>query len=496
MVSTSVILAWAVLATALLASLMVCGLAFLWQYRRTLVEAVYSLLFISVLFAVIAGFEFLAQPLGALFGISVVTVTFFALRIHIGRLPEQFLRHNTFSTALAYAGFCVFAWLVIGFAAMLPFYTIGTVLMSMALAGVIGLSVQAIWALAHYIYDVKALPAARHKLPTVTVAIPARNETMALTACLEAALQSDYQKLEVLVLDDCSYDNTSALIRSYAHLGVRFVKGEAPSVGWLGKSNAYSQLAKEASGDVILFMGVDSLLAPDSISRLVTYMEAHKLDMVSVLPKLDAGLGAASLLQDLRYVWQIILPLQRHRVPVSSEAWAIRRHELQALGGFAGVKHKIIPEGSFARRLMLTNRYHFVIANHILPMDYVKSWRSQQATAVRLLYPTLKRRPLVVMATVIALAIFGIGPFIVLCARPLSILWWVALLTATLSLLLYAGVLWRIQSRWWWLSMWLLPLVLVQQIILLLVSMARYEFSTVDWKGRNVCYPVLLHKRR
>ena len=43
-------------------------------------------------------------------------------------------------------------------------------------------------------------------LPTVTVAIPARNETKDLDDCLQSLLASNYPKLEIVVLDDCSQD--------------------------------------------------------------------------------------------------------------------------------------------------------------------------------------------------------------------------------------------------------------------------------------------------
>ena len=64
-------------------------------------------------------------------------------------------------------------------------------------------------------------------LPTVSVCISARNETHAMTQCLERIVASDYPKLEVIVLDDGSRDNTSLLIKSFAHAGVRFIEGSS-----------------------------------------------------------------------------------------------------------------------------------------------------------------------------------------------------------------------------------------------------------------------------
>ena len=79
-------------------------------------------------------------------------------------------------------------------------------------------------------------------LPSVTVCIPARNEDHALTDCLHKVLASDYEKLEIIVVDDNSVDNTSVLIKSFAHAGVRFVAGSELPEGWLGKNHSLQML--------------------------------------------------------------------------------------------------------------------------------------------------------------------------------------------------------------------------------------------------------------
>src|SRR5690606_12928997 len=96
--------------------------------------------------------------------------------------------------------------------------------------------------------------------PSVSICIPARNETHAMAECLERVLKSDYKKLEVLVFDDNSKDDTSAIIRSFAQAGVRFVAGTELPEGWLGKNHALDVLSKEASGTYVLFMAVDTII--------------------------------------------------------------------------------------------------------------------------------------------------------------------------------------------------------------------------------------------
>ncbi|HEY5441923.1 MAG TPA: glycosyltransferase, partial [Candidatus Saccharimonadales bacterium] len=75
---------------------------------------------------------------------------------------------------------------------------------------------------------------ADHELPTLTVALPARNETSDLEACLQSLTASTYPKLEILVLDDCSQDKrTPGIIRDFAHAGVQFIAGAVPPEHWL-----------------------------------------------------------------------------------------------------------------------------------------------------------------------------------------------------------------------------------------------------------------------
>ena len=48
------------------------------------------------------------------------------------------------------------------------------------------------------------------ELPSVSVCIPARNETHAMTECLERVLASDYEKLEIIAEDSDKNDRLNA----------------------------------------------------------------------------------------------------------------------------------------------------------------------------------------------------------------------------------------------------------------------------------------------
>lgn len=465
-----------------------------WRHRHVLAEAALGLLLASVWF--VAGTDLPLVLLGLLI-LEELWLVLLAARLLFGRLPTPFLRFSTqlnSAVALGVLVVTIDAWLLIRGMNVAPPSGKEPLIVLLLLSTVVGLGFlyQISWTLKHYRVRKLDQTIGLKELPTVTLAIPARNEDHALEACLRAAVASEYPKLEIIVLDDCSQDRTSQIIRHFAQSGVRFVQGDAPAEGWVGKNLAMDVLAEHASGDYIVFADVDTHLSPQSITKLIMYSLSHKQEMVTVLPTRRDGWSASTLLTTLRYYWQISLPLTARRVPVASQCWVVRRATLRKLGGFDAVRHKIVPEAYFARTLFVHDQYRFIVSNDELGITTAKRWSSQAETAIRFLYPTCKRQPLVVLAAIVVLLALFLAPFVVMlifsgdaqlllpAAMASSILW-----------LGYALVMVRTHSFTWPVTVLLWPLALLQEVILLVASMVAYEFGEANWKGRNVCYPVI-----
>lgn len=488
----SILLAWLCVSLGVAIAMATSYSDALWRHRKYATEAAFAVMIVGALF--IVGDTQWGLTGIALYILVSAAVCFLALRIYYGRLPEDHLRRSSSRSATLLL-LCAVAVLPLSYASItVQPETIGIILLAVALAAAGLFAAQTAWGLYHYTERYKKPVGAGARPPTVTLAIPARNETHALARCLDAALLSTYPRLEIIVLDDCSQDTTSQLIRSFAHSGVRFIQGDAPTEGWLGKNSAYATLLKEATGEYIFFMGADTQLEPQTITHLVAYAERKMLDMVSVLPQQHRDYVLPLLMQNLRYVWQIVLPLPGRHQPVSPESWLVKRTALLHAGGFETVAQEILPEKALAEHFAAKDRYRFIIADANVSAYYGKKWSSQIETATRLWYPVLARQPFVAVLVSACLLVFGLGPFIALFAsNPYIFL--LACLTCTLYLLIYAAIMYRLQPQSWWLSVWLLPFVLVQEATLVLVSMMKYEFTTVNWKGRNICYPVLLRQR-
>jgi cellulose synthase/poly-beta-1,6-N-acetylglucosamine synthase-like glycosyltransferase len=121
------------------------------------------------------------------------------------------------------------------------------------------------------------------KLPPVSVLIPARNEEIVIRKTLEKILSLDYprKKMEVIVIDDGSADNTASIIEEIASTDsrVRLIRLPIAPVG-RGKAHALNVGLKQASHDLIAIYDADNNPEPSSLKLLVMNLIA------------DVGLGA------------------------------------------------------------------------------------------------------------------------------------------------------------------------------------------------------------
>ena len=327
-------------------------------------------------------------------------------------------------------------------------------------------------------------------LPSVSVCIPARNETHAMTQCLERVLASDYEKLEILVYDDSSTDDTSVLIRSFAQAGVRFLPGENLPEGWLGKNYALQTLASQASGTYVMFMDVDTYITPTTISKLVDYTMAEGAEMVSVIPGRDDSWRASVLFGHLRYFWQLVM--SRSSSPaVSGAFWMISRKTLfDMYGGFGPIKTVVSPDKTFAY-LLGQSSYRCLITSDELSVAYEKKWSSQVETTHRLAYPMAGGRLRYGIGVLLILIALNSPPFVILSG---FIFGWTTIQVAAAGVMLGYMTLYASYAKRIWKSRWLLggllwPYVIFQELILYIQSMLGYLTHTITWKGR----PVMVH---
>ncbi len=331
------------------------------------------------------------------------------------------------------------------------------------------------------------------RLPTVSICIPARNETEDLPKCIESVLSSTYSKLEILVLDDCSHDRTPELIKQYAHSGVRFIKGEAPSDNWLPKNLAYDRLADEAKGDVLIFIGVDVRFNSETVSKLVAQL--GNFSMISILPKRSKEKEGSIFIQPLRYWWELGLwRFNMYSPPVLSSCWAVKGADFKDVGGFDSLRKAVEPEANLARKFSKHGKYSFLVSNQVVGVESAKTAKEQFNTGLRTRYIQLRKRPELVFSVLFFEMYFIFGSYVLLT-------WSIYTNSIELASLAIVSVLilsvtnievYRLALRKLWIiGVFALPFLIVADWFLMLKSMYGYEFGKIVWKDRNICIPLL-----
>jgi len=114
--------------------------------------------------------------------------------------------------------------------------------------------------------------------PQVTVLVPAYNEEAAIVQTIKATLACDYPKLEILVMDDGSTDQTPDLVRANFGNDPRVRMISQPN---RGKPAALNHGLEEAKGEVIVSIDGDTIVDPEAIPRLVRHFADPKVGAVA-----------------------------------------------------------------------------------------------------------------------------------------------------------------------------------------------------------------------
>jgi len=174
--------------------------------------------------------------------------------------------------------------------------------------------------------------------PTVSVLIPAYNEEAVIAQTVRAALDSDYPKLELIVIDDGSADRTSEIVRESFGRDARV---RLLTQSNHGKPSALNYGLAEASGEIIVSIDADTFVDREAIPRFVR----HFAD-----PQVAAVAGNVKVMNRNRWItrWQALEYITSQNlekrafdllncipvVPGAAGAW--RASVLHSSGGFSG----------------------------------------------------------------------------------------------------------------------------------------------------------------
>lgn len=113
--------------------------------------------------------------------------------------------------------------------------------------------------------------------PLVTIITPCYNSADFVALTINSVLEQSYTNWELIVIDDKSKDNTTAVIETYAqqHNNIKLIKLEQNG----GVANARNVGLAEAKGKYIAFLDSDDIWLKDKLAKQIAYMEEKNLPM-------------------------------------------------------------------------------------------------------------------------------------------------------------------------------------------------------------------------
>jgi len=134
--------------------------------------------------------------------------------------------------------------------------------------------------------------------PDVSVVIPAYNEAAGIAATVRSMATSHYRgRIEIVVVDDGSTDNTAAVARSLRLPYVRVI-----TQANTGKSGALNRGIAESRSDILVLVDGDTIFQPDTLDHLIAPMAARDVGAVSGNTKVANRRGLLGGWQHLEYV--------------------------------------------------------------------------------------------------------------------------------------------------------------------------------------------------
>ena len=101
--------------------------------------------------------------------------------------------------------------------------------------------------------------------PLVSVCIPVKSMARTICQTVESAIAQPYDNIEVLVVDNCSEDETLELVSAFRDPRIKVVRNET-DVGVYGNHNRCVELAR---GEFLKFLHGDDLLKADCVERML-----------------------------------------------------------------------------------------------------------------------------------------------------------------------------------------------------------------------------------
>lgn len=102
----------------------------------------------------------------------------------------------------------------------------------------------------------------------VSIIMPSWNTGKYIAESIQSVLAQTYQNWELIIVDDCSTDNTDEIVAKFKDKRIRYLKNDKNS----GAAITRNRALQEAKGEWIAFLDSDDIWLPEKLEKQITFM--------------------------------------------------------------------------------------------------------------------------------------------------------------------------------------------------------------------------------
>lgn len=105
----------------------------------------------------------------------------------------------------------------------------------------------------------------------VSVIMPSYNTAKFIKETIDSVINQTYQNFEIIIVDDCSPDNTDEVVAEIKDDRIKYIKNEKNSGAAISRNRAL----REAKGKWIAFLDSDDVWCPEKLERQIAFMKEN-----------------------------------------------------------------------------------------------------------------------------------------------------------------------------------------------------------------------------
>lgn len=205
----------------------------------------------------------------------------------------------------------------------------------------------------------------------VSVIIPVYNATSTIEQCIESVLKQDYSNLRIVIVDDCSSDDTVRKVKKYDAKVIVNNKN-------FGVSYTRNIGAKAVNSNILVFLDSDVVIPKNGISRLVELL-LEKKDIKVIGSKYSENTRYMNFISDYKnmdLVYRTFAVTSNYRKTFSSFFFAIKKTDFMSVGGFpvvsTGISNPSVEDTALG--YILSEGRNFICFNSDIFVDHLKTY--------------------------------------------------------------------------------------------------------------------------